>query len=240
MPLLQTIAEGLLQLLCVVIILIFARADFEKKAKPYLLMFALLFLLDATLIRALNISVFTGQQWNWVGKAASLLWAVIFIYTTRLVTKEDAGWTASIANRRSVLFIIAAFLVMRLLLRFFLQGFSGGYNAETFAYEATLPGLSEELVFRGIFLALLNKAFPPGWTFGKTIFGWGLVLTSVLFGLVHGFSLSKDWMPEFNSQRFCMTGGLGFVLGYVKEKSKSLVPGILFHNLWNLIAFWGR
>lgn len=67
-----------------------------------------------------------------------------------------------------------------------------------------------------------------------------MIFTSIIFGLVHGLSLDTSWRPDFNSQRFVMTGALGFVLGLIKEKSKSLAPGIVFHNAWNIIAYWGR
>lgn len=143
-------------------------------------------------------------------------------------------------QQKSVFAIVAFLLIVRLALRFWFQGFGGGYDPETALFQATLPGLSEEFVYRGILLGLLNKTFPIKWKLLNTRFGWGLVLTSVLFGLVHGLAITENWTVGFNSQRFFMTGTLGFALGFIKEKAKSLVPAVLFHDLWNLIAFWGR
>lgn len=240
MQLLQLLSTGLLQLLVVGIPIFFLRQNRNPTDKKFILFFCLLFVFDGLVVRLLNVDLFAGQQWNWVGKTASAAWAIGFVYTSTLLSKADAGWTLKVKQGKSVFVLTALFLLLRLGLRIFFQRFAGGYRLETFCYEATLPGLSEEIVFRGILLGLLNKAFPATWTLLNASFGWGLVLTSVLFGLVHGLSFKEHWRPDFSSQRFLMTGGLGFVLGFIKEKAKSLAPAVLFHNLWNLIAYWGQ
>jgi membrane protease YdiL (CAAX protease family) len=240
MQFIQSFAEAFLQLLVIGLLILLTGYSLKHKDQRFLIVFCLLFLLDAIIVGSLNISVVAGQKWNWIGKSGSLLWIVIFIFTTRLLTKKDVGWTLSIINPKGVLIIIAVILFGRLAIRLFFQGFNSGYNIETFIYEATLPGIAEEIVFRGILLGLLNKVFLKRWIVLRTFFGKGLIVTSILFGLVHGLSLNRSWIPDLNSQRFIMTGAMGFAFGIVKEKSKSLIPGILFHNLWNIIAYWGK
>lgn len=240
MQIIQSFAEALLQLLIIGLLILLTGYPLKRNDQKFLILFCLLFLLDAVIVGSLNISVVHDQKWNWIGKAGSLLWTVIFIFTTKLLTREEVGWTLSIINQKSVLIIIAIILFFRLAIRLFFQGFTYGYNIETFIYQATLPGIAEEIVFRGILLALLNQVFLKKWIILRTSFGNGLVVTSILFGLVHGLSLNRSWIPDFNSQRFVMTGALGFAFGLVKEKSKSLLPGILFHNLWNIIVYWGQ
>lgn len=240
MQFLHSIAESLFQLSVLLPFAWLARRSMERSRVLYMVLFAFLFLFDSALIHTLNIRLFTNQGWNWTGKTASLLWALVFLYTTTLITKQQAGFTSRIKQPRSMFAVIAILLLIRLGLRLLFLGTAGSYHRETFLYEATLPGLSEELVFRGILLALLNRVFARKWTVLQTQFGWGLVLTTLLFGAVHGLSLDPSWTPHFNSQRFVMTAALGFVLGWIKEKSGSLAPGIVFHNLWNVIAYWGQ
>ena len=240
MRLLPILAESLLQLSILLPFAWLARRSSPRNNDVYVYLFIVLFLLDSVLIRLLNIRLFDGQQWNWGGKTASLLWALAFLYTTRIITKREAGFTPSVQQRQSVITIMAVLLLLRFALRLLFQGTGGGYRLETFLYEATLPGLSEEIVFRGILLSLLNRVFTRNLTWLNTRFGWGLILTSLLFGAVHGLSINPSRIPDFNSQRFLMTGALGFVMGLLKEKSQSLLPSIVFHNLWNLLAYWGR
>lgn len=240
MQFLHLLSTGLLQLFAVAVLSLFSGQKFGAGSRKPVLLFCLLFLLDTVLASLLNMDLFAGQQWNWAGKSASVVWALLFIYTTTLLSKKDMGWAWKIEQRKGVFAIVAFLLTARLALWFWFQGFGGGYNLETALFEATLPGLSEELVYRGILLGLLNKIFPVKWKLINTRFGWGLILTSVLFGLVHGLSMNERWIVGFSSQRFFMTGALGFALGFVKEKAKNLAPTVLLHNLWNLIAFWGR
>lgn len=237
---LQLLVTGLLQLFVAGVLGLFSGKGFNSTGAKFIFLFCLLFLFDGITVNVLNVELFAGQQWNWAGKAASVLWAVAFIHVTKLLSKTEAGWTLKVERKKSVFAAVVFLSLLRLGLRFLLQGFGGGYNPETALFQAALPGLSEELLFRGILLGLLNKAFPVKWTWLNTAFGWGLILVSVLFGLVHGLSVNEQWQLRFNSQKFFMTGGLGFALGFVKEKGKSLAPAVLLHNAWNLIAYWGR
>lgn len=236
----QPLLTGLLQLFAVGILSLLLQQRFDAGTRPCILLFCFLFLFDSLAVRLLNADVFAGQNWNWVGKAASVLWAVVFLYQNKVLSKAETGWTWTVKHRKSVFATIAVLLALRLALRFWFGGFGGAYNLETFCYQATLPGLSEEIVYRGVLLGLLNKTFPPTWYLWKARLGWGLVLTAVLFGLVHSLSFDGHWAIAFSLQRFLMTGALGFVLGFLKEKAQSLVPAVLFHNCWNVIVYWGK
>ncbi|RRA49253.1 CPBP family intramembrane metalloprotease [Acidipila sp. EB88] len=55
---------------------------------------------------------------------------------------------------------------------------------ETLLYQATLPGLDEELAFRGVECGCLLCCF--GQTSGRI---WAAALTSLLFGFAHGSPL---------------------------------------------------
>ncbi len=239
MLLLSSIYEGLLQLAALIPLLLFSRRSFQKGNKKYTVVFCIIFLLNTVITISLNVRLFAGQNWNWVGKSATLLLALLFIFFTRYLTKKEMGFTGQVQQPQSSCTIVVAFLMFRLGMHVASQGWRGSYHTETFLYQATLPGLSEEFIFRGILLGLLNKVFIPSWTFLKTRFGWGLIITSVLFGYTHGL-FTNNWIPSFNSQRFLTTFGLGFLLGFVKEKGKSLVPAVLLHNGWNLIVYAGK
>jgi membrane protease YdiL (CAAX protease family) len=78
---------------------------------------------------------------------------------------------------------------------------------------AVLTPISEEIVFRGILLTVLLKFVKPFWAVG---------ITSILFGLIHP---SEIWM---------FTVLAGFLLTLTAYKTKSILPAMVAHSLWNL------
>lgn len=77
----------------------------------------------------------------------------------------------------------------------------------------------EELVFRGLLY---------GWLRGFLPFALVAILTSALFGLVHG-----EWAHVI------VAGILGLALAFIRERSGSLWPPIVAHAVNNLVAVGG-
>ncbi len=75
----------------------------------------------------------------------------------------------------------------------------------------------EELVMRGLLM---------GRVFGQQSW-FGLVVSSLLFGLLHGPTDIGSWL---------MYGGMGFVLGYVYRRTGKLEYPLAIHALNNLLA----
>ena len=63
--------------------------------------------------------------------------------------------------------------------------------------------------------------------------GWGLWLTTVLFGLLHGVGWA-DGALQVDVAAIVLTGVIGFVEGWLRERTGSLVAPILFHNGFNV------
>ncbi len=102
----------------------------------------------------------------------------------------------------------------------------GGYQlALTFISLVVLPPIAEEVLFRGFIFEGLKKAMPV------VLAG---ILVSVIFAAAHlpeGGASGPLWIGAID------TFILSLVLVYLKQKTKSLWPGILLHALKNLIAF---
>lgn len=93
---------------------------------------------------------------------------------------------------------------------------------------AVVPGVCEEFFFRGILFSSLRSVATPWRT---------IVAVAVLFGLFHvvaGTMLS----PE----RFLPSTFLGLVLGWVRQRTASVIPAMLLHSLHNAlilsVAHW--
>ncbi|MCA0151052.1 CPBP family intramembrane metalloprotease [Rossellomorea vietnamensis] len=78
---------------------------------------------------------------------------------------------------------------------------------------AVLTPISEEIIFRGILLTDLLKFVKPFWAVG---------ITSILFGLIHP---SEIWL---------FTVLVGFLLTMTAYKTKSILPAMVAHSMWNL------
>lgn len=84
-------------------------------------------------------------------------------------------------------------------------------------FVVILVPIYEEVIFRGVILSAVEKHFK---------FVWANIFQALLFALVH-----MDWkfIP------FYML--FGFAAGYFRNKSQSLLPGIVMHMVNNLLAF---
>jgi uncharacterized protein len=99
-------------------------------------------------------------------------------------------------------------------------------------------GLGEELLFRGYIQSRLNEAWGRPYQFFGVHWGWGVVITSILFGIMHilnlGSLISGEWQltPWWGLWTFFA----GFIGGFVREKTGSIVAPILIHGLPQGIA----
>lgn len=93
-------------------------------------------------------------------------------------------------------------------------------------------GVAEELLYRGF----LNKRLCG--KFGKVP---GIIIQSVLFGLMHNGLYLLAGVPvamDFHIAMFLFTGTAGLLLAWLDEKiyNGSIIPSILLHGLGNFIG----
>ena len=99
-------------------------------------------------------------------------------------------------------------------------------------------GFGEEIFFRGYIQSRINRAFGRPYRWMNVDFGVGLIVSSVLFGLIHVlntvdyFGGRYDfawlwWLPNIAS---------GLFFGFLREKMGSIVAGGVFHGLTDMLA----
>ena len=86
----------------------------------------------------------------------------------------------------------------------------------TLAVVAVLPGVCEELFFRGFILCGVRQ---------RCSNDFAIILVGLLFGAFH-----------FDPYRFLPTSLLGMLFGYLVVKTGSLVPGMIAHAVNNSVA----
>lgn len=108
-----------------------------------------------------------------------------------------------------------------------------------FVFYIFFLGLGEELLFRGYIQSRLNAAWGRPFQFYGVNWGPGIIITSVLFGLMHvlnmGSLVTGDWHLEWWWGFW--TFFAGFVSGFVREKTGSIVAPTILHGLPQAIAF---
>jgi membrane protease YdiL (CAAX protease family) len=177
--------------------------------------------------------VMSHLHWNWMGKALAMVVSLAVIALLPRMTRAEAGFTL----RQKAGWLLPVLLVMAascaLAWTVHALGHEGpGLAPEQLLFQATMPGLDEELFFRGALLALLIRAFGPGREVARASFGAAEIAVTLLFAAAHGLLISKGAIA-FDATSFIVSGLLGAGLMWLRNRTGSLVIPILTHNLIN-------
>ncbi|MBP6764690.1 MAG: CPBP family intramembrane metalloprotease [Rubrivivax sp.] len=176
-----------------------------------------------------------GNNWDWRGPLlglAGVLGVAALLVRKGMLEWRDAGIT--LAQARGSMPIALGITTVALGVNYALMSLSSfrlpGVQLETWLYQATLPGLVEETVFRGVLLALAERAVGAGhphWDVMGARIGWGGMLVTLVFLALHGISLGT------------VLGVLPAALLYLwlRQRTGSLLLPIVAHNLWNLSVY---
>lgn len=174
-----------------------------------------------------------AADWNWLGKTMSLcgMLAVAalpaFGYRTAgLTLKQDEGWRAA---------WITGGVFAALFLFLAVGDGSGPDDVETILFQWTMPGLDEEVFYRGVLLLAMNEAFRERWSIFGAPISYGGLLTSVLFGLAHALTFAEGGFA-FDYAAFLFTGVPSLLLLWMRERTGSVLLPILAHNCANGIG----
>ncbi|KPF73689.1 abortive infection protein [alpha proteobacterium AAP81b] len=175
-----------------------------------------------------------GGAWNWQGKllalAASLAIAALPAFGWR-----GAGLTFSQAPGS----LKAAVPVGLAYCAFFLAialAFPGGRaDPETIAFQLTLPGLEEEIFYRGVLLLALDRAFTGRKRWLGVDWGWGALLSCLVFGLAHAFGFSHGQF-SLDATVLAVTALPALLAVWLRLRTESVLLPILLHNFGNSIG----
>lgn len=190
----------------------------------------LMLLRDAMVLRGYGrLPELVPGDWNWTGKllATAVLLAVAAVpmfgwrqcgLVLRQAPAARAAW-------------IAFAVVMLALFGLAFHYRDGADDLATIAFQWSMPGIEEELFYRGLLLLALWKAVGDG---ARPWLGIGLggLLSSVAFGLGHALFYRADGM-SFDGMAFLMTGAPSLLLVWFRHRTGSLLLPVLAHNVAN-------
>lgn len=105
------------------------------------------------------------------------------------------------------------------------------FNLEILLFQITMPGFDEEIMFRGVLLGLMCSCLRND---GPTWRNPANLIASILFGLVHALNVDRGSV-SFSVSSFIWTGMIGYGLGYMTLKTRSILLAIVAHNLCNFL-----
>lgn len=237
-----------------VVILLSFLIDYKKSVKYWyvLLFFFIIGFVDNILgtitIEYPDTQLIKTHNWNnalncnWSPKIYSIVFALLLLIPLkRMITPDEIGLRLG-QNKNSIKFsLIVIGCVFLTSLVPGLLGNKGVFDTKALLFMAIMPGLNEELIYRGFLLGFLNKLFDKRFKFLGTNFGWGVILTSIVFGLLHGFYLTETYQIGFdNVPNIILTGVYGFVFALMRERSGSLVFPIIAHSTIDFFHFLFR
>ncbi|MGV9009676.1 CPBP family intramembrane glutamic endopeptidase, BDIM_20840 family [Brevundimonas sp.] len=203
----------------------------------WLLVAALLvFVNDAMLTNVYGLlpDVFPGSDWNWQGKILAL------IATLAIAALPAFGWKRSGLTWHQAADSLKASLPVMLIYMGFFAALAWAFpsepaSAETVAFQLTMPGFEEEPYYRGILLFALDRAFLARKSFLGVDWGWGAILSCVLFGLAHAFGYS-DGQFSFDPMTMALTGVPSIIGVWLVLKTRSVLLPVVLHNFGNAIT----
>lgn len=175
-----------------------------------------------------------GGEWNWQGKllalAATLAMAGLAGFGWRRCGFTLVQASGSLRAAMPAALLYAGFFAA-IALAF--PGDAG--DTETLLFQSTLPGLEEELFYRGLLLFALDQAFTGRTRLLGVDRGWGAVLSCLLFGLAHAFSFAADGF-SFDAITMALTAVPALLGIWMRLRTGSLLLPVLLHNLGNSLS----
>ena len=177
--------------------------------------------------------LFPDSDWNWQGKAlapATLLIAALPVFgwrESRLTVAQAAGSLKAAVP--VALLYIGFFTLIAWLFP------NEAATAETVAFQLTMPGLEEEAFYRGVLLLALDRAFPDRRRVLGVEWGWGALLSCLLFGLAHAFGYS-DGGVSFDPVTMALTAVPSVIGVWLALRTRSILLPVVLHNFGNAIT----
>lgn len=171
-------------------------------------------------------------HWNWQGKALALA-ATLGIAALPAFGWKRCGLTLAQApgSLMPCALVALAYCGVFAALALVFPDHSPA-SRETVAFQLTMPGFEEEPFYRGILLFALGQAFRGRVRLLGVEWGWGAVLSCLLFGLAHAFSY-RHGQFALDPVTLGLTVLPSFLAVWVRLRSGSLVFPVLLHNFGN-------
>jgi hypothetical protein len=175
--------------------------------------------------------LFSTSQWNWFGKLASILFSCLLLACSPWL-RQNVGlrWRQAPGSIKLSAACVVAFLSCAIVLGVLIR--PAPFSADTLLFQFLIPAIDEELLLRGIMLALLERAFGQSAVSCQLRFGYASLLVSLVFGTAHAVSF-EDGQCHFATLMFSITTIWAAIAALVRTRSGSLLWPTILHSAWD-------
>jgi membrane protease YdiL (CAAX protease family) len=227
--------EALIQVLFPLALIVLWVKKKNKFSLVRITIFFILYLLDGLILR--YHPQFFDSNWNWDGKICSIVFTIICYFVFKKYFNENNFFRLKQeeASNKKTWLIVSTLIILSIVGGIFSE--TQKFDKETLLFQFLIPHSDEEPFYRGILLGILMSILPTKIRF---IGNPSIFIIAMLFGLTHSLFLSENYKLSFDIGTFIMTGFIGWVLGWLALKSRSILKPIIGHwgvnTLGNLIS----
>ncbi len=164
---------------------------------------------------------------NWTGKLLAILASICWFRLTGLF-REEVGLRLPTGSRGWIISILGILLLAACSTWERLGAGTQLYGAETLAFQAIMPGLDEELVYRGVLLALLVRSFTAAK--GRVL---SALVVIIMFWLAHVVSIRAGTILITTVKPDVLLASTLFIV--LRLLSGSIVITTIAHNIDNVV-----
>jgi len=225
-----------LTLACVLPFVLIAVWHSRSRRWSLLLFVASLVVLGVALAEIPRIDGFQHLHWSWQECIVSAAWPFLLVALVAGISLASIGVTSRFRPGWLKPSIVALLLAMAVPATFFILGARKKLDVEGWVFLLVMPGLAEELVFRGVYQSLLNRVFGKPWRLANAEFGWGLIITASLFTGSNGLvAVDSQLHARIVLHAAIAPFMMSLVSGWVRERTDSVWPSVFGHNLSNIV-----
>lgn len=176
---------------------------------------------------------FDWRTWRGAFMVVIVQMAVLFI-VLRVMKKKSKTHSDTDRNlKRNLTFLCAVIITAGFLQVLAGRAIDDSVSALIRFFAVAAP--AEEIFFRGYVQTRLNDVFERKFNLNGVGFGWGLILSSVLFGVMH---VLNPYNPLMGSSGVSLPWGLwttvlGLILGLIREKTGKVIAPVILHAIIN-------
>src|SRR5512143_3425514 len=176
-----------------------------------------------------------NYRWSWPGSVILLIagMAGIWLLLTMLKRQEakDPSANARRSKARNNVIVLGGLLLLPIALSIF-TGRATLLVTSTVLWQLIVSGFGEEIRYRGYYQSRVNQEFGRPYQIMGICFGPGLIVSSILFGVVHAFNTFNPLIGQYELAwpwaLFTLAGG--FFFGLLREKTDDVVACTIAHG----------
>jgi membrane protease YdiL (CAAX protease family) len=176
-----------------------------------------------------------SYQWSWLSGVIIGVAEIggIWLLLTMLKRQDakDPSGGARRSRAKNNIILLGGLLLLPIALSFF-TGRSTLLVTSTVLWQLIISGFGEEIRYRGYYQSRVNQEFGKPYQIMGIHFGPGLIVSSILFGLVHAFNTFNPLIGQYELAwpwaLFTLAGG--FFFGLLREKTNDVTACTIAHG----------